>query len=609
MGFIKLKKLIATGPNAEPSEIKFGNKLTIIAGPSDTGKSCIYKCVDYVLGAINDDDHAPFDESDGFDTITLIIGTQYGDITLTRVQGTTKTTVSCDNPEIESGEYVLKEGKKNNKTIDKLMLKILGLKDDLKVPSNVDGDPESFSWRMIKKTFLIDENRADKPISILRQPHGETSYIAALIYFLTGNTLDEYLKKDEPDEIKTAKRNAVIAYISEHRMAMSKKKEVLEEKIKQSGIDITSLETIIQELNESLIKLNDEIERLIAENTTTSFNLMTLQKKQQKNELIFSKYEELKSDYQKEINRLTFIVNNEVSIGHKTAKSICPYCDHEMTPKNPTSYIEAAKVELRNVVNNLNELDETSAMLKDTLDDDGDLIAVYKETIEANKTKINDVLAPKRTELAKKIQSYEEYIRLKSAIDELGATDGDLEEDLKKYQKGNDVPKLKFEAKKLLFSVIGQYIIDNGVQIFTEVKYPSINTIDFTENKLDLKVNNKNKIRRGKGYRAFTNSMLILLLRKFIEEKSAHKGCFWFLDSPLKGLSVPEDKDDDSDNVRKGFFDYLINLETADQIVVIENTKYSELPELEINDDVVIYKFTQKENNGRYGFLKNVRKA
>ena len=280
-----------------------------------------------------------------------------------------------------------------------------------------------------------------------------------------------------------------------------------------------------------------------------------------------------------------------------------------MTPKNPTSYIEAAKVELRNVVNNLNELDETSAMLKDTLDDDGDLIAVYKETIEANKTKINDVLAPKRTELAKKIQSYEEYIRLKSAIDELGATDGDLEEDLKKYQKGNDVPKLKFEAKKLLFSVIGQYIIDNGVQIFTDVKYPSINTIDFTENKLDLKVNNKNKIRRGKGYRAFTNSMLILLLRKYIEEKSSNKGCFWFLDSPLKGLSVPEDKDDDSDNVRKGFFDYLINLETADQIVVIENTKYSELPELEINDDVVIYKFTQKENNGRYGFLKNVRKA
>ena len=28
-----------------------------------------------------------------------------------------------------------------------------------------------------------------------------------------------------------------------------------------------------------------------------------------------------------------------------------------------------------------------------------------------------------------------------------------------------------------------------------------------------------------------------------------------------------------------------------------------------LNDDVIIYKFTQDENNGRYGFLKNVRKA
>ena len=114
----------------------------------------------------------------------------------------------------------------------------------------------------------------------------------------------------------------------------------------------------------------------------------------------------------------------------------------------------------------------------------------------------------------------------------------------KKYQKGNDVPKLKFEAKKLLFSIIGQYIIDNGVQIFTDVNYPNVNTIGFTDSKLDLIVNNKNKVRRGKGYKAFTNSMLVLLLRKYIEEKGANKGCFWFLDSPLKGLSVPEDKDD-----------------------------------------------------------------
>ena len=38
------------------------------------------------------------------------------------------------------------------------------------------------------------------------------------------------------------------------------------------------------------------------------------------------------------------------------------------------------------------------------IDDSGDLIAVYKEKIEINKTKINEVLTSKRTELAKKIK-------------------------------------------------------------------------------------------------------------------------------------------------------------------------------------------------------------
>ena len=609
MGFIKLKKLIASGPNAETSEIEFADKLTIIAGPSDTGKTCIYKCIDYVLGADNDEDHAPFDESDGFDTIQLIIDTQFGEISLTRKQGTNITDVQCDNDEIESGEYVLKEGKKNNKTINKLMLKILELKDDLKLPKNVDGDPASFTWRTIKKTFFIDEDKADKAKSVLLQQPGETNYIAALIYFLTDNTLQEYLKTDEGEEIKKAKRNAVIAYISNHRAEIAKKKEMLEEKMKQSGIDISSLDTIINELNEEILKLNNEIESLTSESTSASYNLINLQKKQQKNRVVFSKYEELKDEYQKEINRLSFIVNNEISLKNKQVKSKCPYCESYMVPKNPISYIEAAKVELKNVISNLNELDETSSMLKDTLDDDGDLITVYEETIKNNNTRIQEILVPKRTELAQKLQNYEEYIRLKSAIDEIGVADTELETDLIKYQKGDDTPRLKFEAKKLLYALIGQYIKDNGVQLFTDVGYPNVNDIDINETKLDLIVNNKNKVRRGKGYKAFTNSMLVLLLRKYIEEKSEHKCGFYFLDSPLKGLSVPEDKDDDSDNVRKGFFDYLINLETNDQIVVIENTKFSELPELETNDKVIIYKFTQKENEGRYGFLKNVRKA
>lgn len=586
----------------------FGKKLTIITGPSDTGKSCIYKCIDYILGAKNDDDHAPFDESDGYDTIQLIMSTSFGDISLTRKQGTNITKVFCENQEIESGEYVLNECKSNTKTINKLMLKLLGLKEDLQIPKNVDGEPVAFTWRTLKKTFLIDEDRADKPKSILLQQNGETAYLASLIYFLTGDTLESYLRRDESEEIKKAKRNAVIAYISSHKDEMTKKKEIMESKLKEKGIDNESLENIIEQLNNQILKINDEINALTSESASISANLLSLQRKNQKNEIVYSKYGELKDQYQKEINRLTFIVNNEVSLSNQTTRK-CPFCDHKMEPKNTQSYIETARVELKNVINNLNELDETSSMLKDTLDDDKDQIIIYEDTIEQNKKKISDVLVPKRAELAKILNGYEEYIKIKSAIDELEQSAASLESDLSKYQKGNEAPSLKFEAKKILYSIIGDFIKENSIQMFTDVSYSNISSIDFTESKLDLIVNTKRKTRRGKGYKAFTNSMLTLLLRKYIEEKAKNKFGFYFLDSPLKGLSVPENQDDDSENIRKGFFKYLIDLKTNDQLIIIENTKYKELPQLELNDDVLIYKFTQKENDGRYGFLIDVRKA
>ena len=45
MNRIHIEKLSVTGTK-EDSHIEFANNLTIIAGPSDTGKSYIYKCIE-----------------------------------------------------------------------------------------------------------------------------------------------------------------------------------------------------------------------------------------------------------------------------------------------------------------------------------------------------------------------------------------------------------------------------------------------------------------------------------------------------------------------------------------------------------------------------------
>ena len=54
MGYMKLKKLTVSGENKSDSIIEFGSKLTIIAGPSETGKSTIYRCLDYIFSKLID---------------------------------------------------------------------------------------------------------------------------------------------------------------------------------------------------------------------------------------------------------------------------------------------------------------------------------------------------------------------------------------------------------------------------------------------------------------------------------------------------------------------------------------------------------------------------
>jgi len=562
-----------------------------------------------VLGAKNDEDHAPFDEEDRYTTVNLLIDTSYGQISLTREQGSNKTQVSCDNQSIENGEYLLNANKNNPKTINSLMLKILGLREDLSIPKNKEGEPETFTWRTLKRAFFVDENRTDQSKSILLPATGDTAYLAGLIYFLTDNDLSNYLLRDETKEIKEAKKNAIIAYISSHKQEMLNRKNDLLTKLSTSGNDIDSVSKLIDDLNQQMFNINTEIEDLTEETKHTSSQLMQLQTKHQKNTILYSNYNALKTDYQKEIDRLSFIVQHELMHSNLKKNTKCPYCDHEITPKTSESYIEASRIELRRVITNLNDLEETSVNLKDTLDDEADLIQVYEDTITKNKNKVAEVLLPQRQKIADTLRNYEEYISLKSAIDQLEFADEALSNDLENYKKGKDLPRIPFEAKKLFYDLIGSYIKENGLSVLNQMGNLDVNTIDFLETKLDLVINNKKKNKRGKGYKAYTNSVLLLLFRKFVEEKSANKIGLFMFDSPLKNLSIPEEIDDDTNNIRKGFFDYIINLKTDDQIIIFENTKHLELPQLDENEDTKIYIFTQKENSGRYGFLNGVKKA
>ena len=92
---LHIDKLEATGPKGT-SVIEFAKNLTIIMGKSETGKSTIYKSIDYLFGAKNDEIHRPFLASTGYDTITGFFSSELGTIKITRKIDSRKFTIETD---------------------------------------------------------------------------------------------------------------------------------------------------------------------------------------------------------------------------------------------------------------------------------------------------------------------------------------------------------------------------------------------------------------------------------------------------------------------------------------------------------------------------------
>lgn len=148
-----------------------------------------------------------------------------------------------------------------------------------------------------------------------------------------------------------------------------------------------------------------------------------------------TKYEELKSQYDTYINRLTFIVENELLATNGTPNTKCPFCENNIEPHDHSSYIEASQAELVKLVNNLNDLENTKIELKNQNDDDENLVEDFKEQLTEIKNILKLDLMPQRNQITNLLINFKERIQIEGALAQFKDFDIRFEEDLKEYEK------------------------------------------------------------------------------------------------------------------------------------------------------------------------------
>ncbi|MEI3178619.1 MAG: AAA family ATPase [Lachnospiraceae bacterium] len=589
-----IEKIIVTGSGKTDSIIELSNGVNIIYGPSNTGKTYIVKCIDYMFGS----EREPIDISTGYQYIKIIVRTQCGTITMSRKIGENKIEVSSNDNNVPSGKYATKASRTNyDKTINSVWLSLIGINDLHLVISNENYKKQILSWRTFSHMFMLTETKIISEYSAILSGRdtSNTAVIASLIFLLSGQDFAETETKDTK-EIKEAKKNAVKAYINKELFRLSERNQELLAQLKENpNIDIAvEIEKIMAEISTNEKRINSSIE----ENQKILAQLYEKNENLSECNVLLNRYDELTTQYDADLKRLNFIVDGEANL-NASFSTHCPFCDGEVVVKKNQNYIDAAKSDYKKIKLQAKDLESASKELRSeklSLEQEIGTLMAKKKSIEEL---IEKELKPQVFNLKEKLSTYKDAIECQKEIDILKKLSEQKTADMIENDTDEE-SELKFKVKEHLdYSFINE--LSNGIKSFLEnCNYDNLLSVIFDKADMDIVINGKKKSSNGKGYNAYFNSVVAIVLSRYMESKAKYSPDFLVLDSPILSLKEKETKKP-SETMRNTLFENIVDNQKGIQTIVIEN----EIPEINYKDANIIH-FTKEKNNGRYGFLLDV---
>lgn len=339
MFYIKWIKITA---NQKESRIDFAPGLNIIYGPSNTGKSMVLDCIDYMMGAGT---HR-FDVNLKVEKIQIGIDVNGEGLSISRDVNTQSFEVISHVDGIETSTYKLKGGKKNP-PINDVWMKLFDIPLDTKILKTQEGKPQALTVRTFYHTFIIDEDRIHDKASVLKGKHGlggkvGTPTLTALLYLGTGNNYLPNLAFIDP-KIKKAKDEGVLKIVNRGMGFLERQKSSfddalpllqpveLQNKINQTIDEIGAAKGILKEALNLCREIGEEINKVMRQIS--------------EDEVLMNRNQLLLSQYKADIKRLTFIAEgNMVSQKIKTIER-CPFCNGELPHEHEEDCIGSAIAE------------------------------------------------------------------------------------------------------------------------------------------------------------------------------------------------------------------------------------------------------------------------
>ncbi|MCI6060887.1 MAG: AAA family ATPase [Dorea sp.] len=595
-----IKKITVRTSDYGTSVLELKNGLNIIYGPSNTGKSLILECIDFMLGGAGE---KLADSPVGFKSVQMILDVDGNELVLEREINSNDVQVTGDVPGIDPGIYKTTNAKKNT---SKLWLSLMGIDDEVKVIKKMDYSPQTLGIRTFFHMFLIKESRMVSENSILKSGEGYNKNIpvptvSSLIYLATDKNFLEG-KTPTDSKIIDAKNLAIQQFVDRSLKTLADQRvEALSEEVAE--LTPAELNVKITETLNEIAATESSLDEVVEQSRRLADKIIEIDSQISECKMLKNRYRSLMSQYESDIKRLTFIAEGDLHRGDIPKLDHCPFCNGELTKAQGESCVEAAIAEVQKIEAQIRDLRaaniEIVAEIKEL---DNERVAVIEER-KAVQDKIRIELEPKISSLRGLLFSYRAALGKAKVNEIFDKVESTLNEELRDSLEDKKESE-KFDVRGKIREFLAPELDVKLLEILRAVNYENISSATLDIEKCDVKVNGTAKSTQGKGFRAFLNAVMAIAVQEFLVETGIHPTWFLAFDSPILSLVEKQDPGDKlaSDIMRKGLFTYLVKNTKGKQIIVVENY----IPEIDYHDTNIIH-FT-KTSEGRYGFVERYHK-
>lgn len=594
-----IKRITLVTDNGVQSSVEFDAGLNIVYGESNTGKSLIVDCIDYMYGA---SEHR-FEPKLALKEIRMLVDVDGHSLTMVRKIDSNDFEVSSLVPGIDSGTY--KTGNAKN-SISNVWLQLMGIDDEVKIIQTLTGKTQRLTLRTFYHILLIDEQRVQAVNSILSSGIGfnkkvGTPVLSSLLYFATGNN---YLPKDVGKDKTTRKerKDAVKKFVDRSMSKLAEKKICeLQNLSKETPAEIQ--QKVDQALN-AIGAAEGAIEEATNQSRIIADKIIEIDNQIAECRVLRNRNASLQTQYDSDIKRLTFIVEGDIHGEDIPKLDHCPFCNGELPKEKEESCMTAAVAEVEKIEAQIRDLRSVQESIVAEIKELTNARSVLVEQRRQIDTQIRAELRPQILELRSRLADYTlalNQYKAKELIDsfsdvlisELKITEEEesLVVNVNVQQKFNDTFKDRLNV------ILKSLLEKCNYQHFTGARFDS--------DDYDVVVNGHLKKSQGKGFRAFLNTILAIAVQNCLDEYHKYHLGLLVVDSPILSLKEKEDhigEEHTSETMKKGLFKYLLSHQNERQTIIIEN----EIPRLDYSS-AHLEEFTKDENRGRYGLITGYR--